>query len=35
MTGSPPQSHGDTIRIENSLEMSTTFVRFYQHLKYN
>ena len=25
-----PQSHGDAISMENSLELSTTLVRFYQ-----
>ena len=30
MAGSRPQSHGDAISMENSLELSTTVVRFYQ-----
>ena len=30
MAGSRLQSHGDAISIENSLELSTTLVRFYQ-----
>ena len=30
MAGSRPQSHGDAISMENSLELSTTLVRFYQ-----
>ena len=30
MAGSWPQSHGDAISMENSLELSTTVVRFYQ-----
>ena len=30
MVGSRPQSHGDTISMENSLELFTTLVRFYQ-----
>ena len=31
MAGSPPQSHGEGISMENSLELSTTtLVRFYQ-----
>ena len=31
MAGSPPQSHGEGISTENSLELSTTtLVRFYQ-----
>ena len=33
MAGSRPQSHGDAIRVENNLEMSTTLVRFYQELQ--
>ena len=28
MAGSRPQSHGDAISMENSLELSTTVVRF-------
>ena len=30
MAGSRPKSHGDAISMENSLELSTTVVRFYQ-----
>ena len=30
MAGSRPQSHGYAISMENSLELSTTVVRFYQ-----
>ena len=30
MAGSRPQSHGDAISMENSLELFTTLVRFYQ-----
>ena len=30
MAGSRPQSHGDAISMENSLELSTTVVRFHQ-----
>ena len=30
MAGSRPQFHGDAISMENSLELSTTVVRFYQ-----
>ena len=30
MAGSRPRSHGDAISMENSLELSTTVVRFYQ-----
>ena len=30
MAGSRPQSHGDAISMENSLELSTTVARFYQ-----
>ena len=30
MAGSRPQSHGDAISMENSLELSTAVVRFYQ-----
>ena len=30
MVGSRPQSHDDAISVENILELSTTFVRFYQ-----
>ena len=30
MAGSRPQSHGDVINMENSLEMSTTLVCLYQ-----
>ena len=30
MAGSRPQSHGDAISMENSLELSTTVVRVYQ-----
>ena len=30
MAGSRPQSHGDVISMENSLEMSTTLVCLYQ-----
>ena len=30
MAGSWPQAHGDAINMENSLELSTTVVRFYQ-----
>ena len=30
MAESRPQSHGDAISMENSLELSTTVVRFYQ-----
>ena len=30
MAGSRPQSHSDAISMENSLELSTTVVRFYQ-----
>ena len=30
MVGSRPQSHSDAISMENSLELSTTVVRFYQ-----
>ena len=30
MAGSRPQFHGDAINMENSLELSTTVVRFYQ-----
>ena len=30
MVGRRPQSHGDAISMENSLELSTTVVRFYQ-----
>ena len=30
MAGSRPQSHNDAISMENSLELSTTVVRFYQ-----
>ena len=30
MAGSRPPSHGDAINMENSLELPTTLVRFYQ-----
>ena len=30
MAGSRPQSHGDAISMENSLELSTMLLRFYQ-----
>ena len=30
MAGSGPLSHGDAISMENSLELSTAVVRFYQ-----
>ena len=30
MAESQPQSHGDAISMENSLELSTTVARFYQ-----
>ena len=30
MAGSRPQSHGDATSMENSLELSTAAVRFYQ-----
>ena len=30
MTDSQPQSHGNGISLENSLELSTTLVRFFQ-----
>ena len=30
MAGSQPQSHGSAVRMENSLELSATVVRFYQ-----
>ena len=30
MAGSRPKSHGDVISMEDSLELSTTVVRFYQ-----
>ena len=30
MVGSRPQSHGDAINMENSLELSTALVRFHQ-----
>ena len=30
MARSQPQSHGDAIRMEDSLELCTTVVRFYQ-----
>ena len=33
MAGSRLQSHGDAINMENSLEPSTTLVRFYQKQK--